>query len=189
MSSNTDVVDIIISSKDRILDPIAARHRTLGGVGLAEFQVNNNGVTATYIATLDDDEAYSIVMAYDTRGMLTDDWHDVKIRIYQENDAAGPPFENDEDDEAEPGNNPLKLSGYGAYGALVPPTPPPLQSGGGLRKKAPSPSAKKWTSTGRKTKCSDGSKRTLWRCSATGELRVRRVSTRNGKQTTRYVKP
>jgi len=180
MSSNTDVVDIIISSKDRILDPIAARHRTLGGVGLAEFQVNNNGVTATYIATLDDDEAYSIVMAYDTRGMLTDDWHDVKIRIYQ-NHSAGPPVEPDDD--------PLNLSGYGAYGALEPPTPPPSQVGGGLRKKAPSPSAKKWTSTGRKTKCSDGSKRTLWRCSATGELRVRRVSTRNGKQTTRYVKP
>jgi hypothetical protein len=164
--------------------------RTLGGLGLVEFRVTNplNVEGPTYIAAAKDldDVTYSIVMAYDATGkVIVEVWDNVTIKVgpvHWQDDAI------DSEDTAYPPPPPPGFSSLSGYLSEPSPVPSPVL-GGGLRKKAPSPSAKKWTSTGRKTKCSDGSKRTLWRCSATGELRVRRVSTRNGKQTTRYVKP
>jgi hypothetical protein len=84
---------------------------------------------------------------------------------------------NDENDDAQ--STPSYRRNSAAFG------------GGHSKKKSTTASSKPdWTSTGRKVTCKDGVKRTLFRRSTNGELRVRRVShnAKTGASVTRYVK-
>jgi len=54
--------------------------------------------------------------------------------------------------------------------------------------KKPSSTPPKWVSTGRQTTLKDGSKRTVYRNSKTGERATKRMTERNGKRTAKYVK-
>jgi hypothetical protein len=55
--------------------------------------------------------------------------------------------------------------------------------------KNPLPSSSpKWVSTGRQTTLKDGSKRTVYRNSKTGDRATKRMVERNGKRTAKYVK-
>ena len=79
-----------------------------------------------------------------------------------------------------------------------PQDPPPFRWGGNRapvggapRRRKPVAEGKappKWVSTGRQTTLKDGSKRTVYRNSKTGERATKRMIERNGKRTAKYVK-
>jgi len=74
----------------------------------------------------------------------------------------------------------------------APPEPPKRWwRGGAPRRRKPVAEGKappKWVSTGRQTTLKDGSKRTVYRNSKTGERATKRMIERNGKRTAKYVK-
>ena len=63
------------------------------------------------------------------------------------------------------------------------------QAQGGGKKAKPSHHRAKWTSTKRKVVTRSGAKKTLYRCAATGETRVKRMVERNGVRVATYVRP
>jgi hypothetical protein len=64
----------------------------------------------------------------------------------------------------------------------------PKKSSGRSKKAHKKPLPPKWVSTGRLTTLKDGSKRTVYRNSKTGDRATKRMVERNGKRTAKYVK-
>lgn len=63
------------------------------------------------------------------------------------------------------------------------------QKGGGRRKVAKTKKVATWVSQGRKVATKQGTVRTLYRNTATGEMRVKRIAIRGGRRVAVYVKP
>ena len=86
-------------------------------------------------------------------------------------------------------------AGHAAYDAYVYKGDVPPSAGGASKKKkvakktAKAPAAAKWESLRRKVTTRSGEVRTLYRNSSTGEMRVKRMTTRAGKRVVAYIKP